>query len=146
MIVVCYRPDPTQIVDEKLKFVEASFSKRRSFSPKGERFPASLGPSSAPSFSSMRNLEILYTTPSSSYHRHAFPARLRDHVSLGNHSPFDPSGARGELFGSSKQFSYRFHNVIPVSEDTRGHSFFLSSHRVFLGEYGISSKKIHLTL
>ena len=38
MIVVCYRPDPTQIVDEKLKFVEASSSKRRSFSPKVEPF------------------------------------------------------------------------------------------------------------
>lgn len=43
VIVVCYRPDPTQNVDEKLKFVEACSSERRPFPPKVEYFPASPG-------------------------------------------------------------------------------------------------------
>ena len=73
VIVVCYRPDPTQNVDEKLNFVEACSSKwHRSFPPKVESFSASPRYFSAPSFSSMRALEILYTTPSSSYHQPAF--------------------------------------------------------------------------
>ena len=78
VIVVCYRPDPTQNVDEKLNFVEACSSKwHRSFLPRGhfpqgrilsERAPKSF---SAPSFLRIRALEILYTTPPSSYHQPA---------------------------------------------------------------------------
>ena len=49
VIVVCYRPDPTQNVDEKLKFVEACSSKRLPFPPKVEFFPASPGSSPNPS-------------------------------------------------------------------------------------------------
>lgn len=73
VIVVCYRPDPTQNVDEKLNFVEACSSKwHQSFPPKVESFPASPRSFSAPSFSSMQALEILYTTPFSSCHQPAF--------------------------------------------------------------------------
>lgn len=76
VIVVCYRPDPTQNVDEKLNFVEAYSSKwHPSFpppTPKVESFAASTRSFSPPSLSIMRALEILYTTPSSSYHQHAF--------------------------------------------------------------------------
>lgn len=81
VIVVCYRPDPTQNVDEKLNFVEAFSSKwHPSFPLKVETFPASPRSFSAPSFLSMRALEILYTTPSSSYHQPAFRPRLRSHI------------------------------------------------------------------
>ena len=98
VIVVCYRPDPTQIVDEKLNFVEACSSKwHPSFiPPKVESFPASPRSFSAPSFSSMRALEILYTTPSSSSHQPAFRPCLRSHTSFDNHPPFDAPGALGE--------------------------------------------------
>lgn len=97
VIVVCYRPDPTQNVDRKLNFVEAFSSKwHPSLPPKVETFPASPRSFSAPSFLSMRALEILYTPPSSSYRQPAFRPRLRSHVSFDNRPPFDAQGALGE--------------------------------------------------
>ena len=103
VIVVCYRPDPTQNVDEKLNFVEAcSFKWRPSLSPK-VILSVKLRVYLNPSFSSVRALEILYTTPFSSHHRPALSVRLRSRVSPDDDPPFDPSGARGEIFGVLEQ-------------------------------------------
>ena len=48
------------------------------------------------------------------------------------------------MFGASEQFEYDYYNVIPVSEDMRGHVLFLSSSRsMSLGGW-IGPKNIHL--
>ena len=101
VIVVCYRPDPTQNVDEKLKFVEACSFKRRSFPAKVESFPSSPGSSSPPRSQACERSRFCIPRH---LRRTAFSERPRCHVLRQTPPPFDPSGARGEMFGVSEQF------------------------------------------
>ena len=72
MIVVCYRPDPTQNVDEKLNFVEACSSKwHRSFPLTVEPFRQAPGLSHPLVLKHASARDFVYHAISS-YHQHAF--------------------------------------------------------------------------